>query len=45
MGEFQRRAREVLEDRLVTREEVEELNLFVEAQLAGTALAVPYSMP
>jgi hypothetical protein len=45
MGEFRRLAREALEDRLVTRDEVEELNLFVEAQLAGTALAVPYSMP
>ena len=45
MGEFQRLAREALEDRLVTRDEVEEFNLFLEAQLAGTALAVPYSMP
>jgi hypothetical protein len=45
MGEFQRLAREALEDRSVTRDEVEEINLFVEAQLAGTALAVPYSMP
>jgi len=45
MGEFQRLAREALEDRLVTRDEVDEFNLFVEAQLAGTALAVPYSMP
>ena len=45
MGEFQRRAREALEDRLVTRDEAEELNLFLEVQLAGSALAVPYSMP
>jgi len=45
MGEFQRLAREALEDRLVTRDEAEELNLFLEVQLAGSALAVPYSMP
>ena len=45
MGEFQRLAREALEDRSVTRDEVDEFNLFVEAQLAGSALAVPYSMP
>ena len=45
MGEFQRLAREALDDRLVTRDEVDELNLFLEVQLAGSALAVPYSMP
>ncbi len=45
MGEFKRLAREALVDRSVTRGEVEEISLFVEAQLAGTALAVPYSMP
>ena len=36
MGEFQRLAREVLDDGSVTRDEVEKLNLFVETQLAGT---------
>jgi hypothetical protein len=45
MGEFQRLARTALEDRLVTRDEVEEINVFLEGQLAGSALAVPYSMP
>jgi len=45
MGEFQRLAREALEDRLVDRDEVEEFNLFLETQLTGTGLAVPYSMP
>ncbi len=45
MGEFQRLAREAVKDRSVNRDEVEELNLFLEAQLADAALAVPYSMP
>lgn len=45
MGEFQRLTREALEDQSVDRAEVDELNLFLEAQLAGSALAVPYSMP
>jgi len=45
MGEFQRLAREALEDRSVDLDEVEEFNLFLETQLAETGLAVPYSMP
>jgi len=45
MGEFQALFRVVLEDRLITRDEVEELNLFLESKLAENASAVPYSMP
>ena len=45
MGEFQALVREVLEDRLITDDEVEELNLFLESKLAEDALSVPYSMP
>jgi len=45
MGEFQALVREVLKDRLITRDEVEKLNLFLESKLAEDASAVPYSMP
>jgi hypothetical protein len=45
MGEFQALVREALEDRLITRDEVEKLNLFLEPKLAEDASAVPYSMP
>jgi hypothetical protein len=45
MGEFQRIARKALQDRSVSHDEVEEINLFIEAQLAENTLSVPYSMP
>jgi len=45
MGEFQDLARQVLEDRLISRDEVEELNVFLEAQLGSGSRDVPYSMP
>jgi hypothetical protein len=43
MGEFQRLAREAMEDRAISHDEVEEINLFLEAQLPHGD--VPYSMP
>jgi hypothetical protein len=45
MGEFQDLARKMLEDRLISRDEVEELNVFLEAQLGSGSRDVPYSMP
>jgi hypothetical protein len=45
MGEFQKLAREVLEDRVISRDEVEQLNLFLESHLPGGSTDVPYSMP
>jgi len=45
MGEYQALVRKVLEDRLITRDEVEELNLFLESKLNGGAPGVPTSMP
>jgi len=45
MGKFQTLAKGALEDGRVTRDEVEELNLFLESELAGFDSAVPYSMP
>ena len=45
MGEFQDLVRTVFEDRQITREEVEELNLFLESKLNGFESAVPASMP
>jgi hypothetical protein len=44
MGEFQRLAREALEDSQVTRDEVEELNILLESEVPGGS-DVPYSMP
>ncbi len=44
MGEFQRLAREALEDHRITHEEVEEINIFLESQLPGK-YDVPFSMP
>ena len=45
MGEFQDLVRRALEDHQVTRDEVEELNDFLEAQLAEVRHNMPYSMP
>jgi len=45
MGEYQALVRKMLEDRLITRDEVEELNLFLESKLTEGAPGVPYSMP
>jgi hypothetical protein len=45
MGQFRNLARRVLEDRRITREEAEELNLFLDEQLAGSKLGAPYSLP
>jgi hypothetical protein len=45
MGEFQKLAREVFEDRVISREEVEQLNVFLESHLPGGPDDVPYSMP
>jgi hypothetical protein len=44
MGEFQKLARKAMEDRLITHEEVEEINVFLESHLPNHD-AVPYSMP
>ena len=44
MGEYQALVRKMLEDRLITRDEVEELNLFLESKMSGGS-DVPYSMP
>jgi len=45
MGEFQGLVRDAFEDQLITRDEVEELNSFLESKVNEGALAVPYSMP
>jgi len=45
MGEFQRLARKAMEDRVISRDEVEEINLFLEEYLAESIGRVPYSMP
>jgi len=45
MGEFQRLARKAMEDRVVSHDEVEEINLFLEEQLDEATGSVPYSMP
>lgn len=45
MGEFQQLARKAIEDRVVDRDEVEEINLFLERKLAESTGGVPYSMP
>lgn len=45
MGEFQALVRETLEDQRVSLDEVEELNLFLEAKMVGFDPAVPFSMP
>ncbi len=45
MGEYQALVRKVLEDRLITRDEVEGLNLFLESKVSGFSPAVPGSMP
>ena len=45
MGEFQRLARKAMEDRVISHDEVEEINLFLEEQLAESTGSVPYSMP
>jgi len=45
MGEFQKLARVVFEDRVITRDEVGQLNVFLEEHLPGGPSDVPYSMP
>jgi hypothetical protein len=45
MGEFQRMVRSALEDRRITADEVEDLNLFLEAHLPDGGRDVPFSMP
>jgi len=45
MGEYQALVRKVLDDRQITKDEVEELNLFLESKLSEDKSAVPYSMP
>lgn len=45
MGEFQALVRGACEDRLITRDEVEEIDAFLESKVNEGALAVPYSMP
>lgn len=45
MGEYQRLAREAMEDHVISRDEVEEINLYLEEQLDEATGSVPYSMP
>lgn len=45
MGGFQKLVRAAFEDQQVSRDEVEQINLFLEQQLAAGGLDVPYSMP
>ena len=45
MGEYQALVRRVLDDRQISKDEVEELNLFLESKLAESKLDAPYSMP
>jgi hypothetical protein len=45
MGEFQQRLRTVLDDRIVDRAEVAELNAFLESHLPTGAAGKPEAMP
>jgi hypothetical protein len=45
LGDFQKQARAALEDRRLTRDEVEGLNALLESKLPPTSMDVPYSMP
>ncbi len=45
LGEFHTLARELLEDRRLTRGEVNDLNEFLESKLPPSSSDVPYSMP
>jgi hypothetical protein len=45
LGEFHTLARELLEDRRLTRGEVNDLNEFLESKLPPSSRDVPYSMP
>jgi len=45
VGEFQKLTRAAMDDQRITRAEVEEINVFIEAQLPPDKRDVPYSMP
>jgi hypothetical protein len=45
IGQFQKLARKVMEDRVISHDEVEELNVFLESNLPPSSADVPYSMP
>ncbi|MEE4272475.1 MAG: hypothetical protein V2I67_12420 [Thermoanaerobaculales bacterium] len=45
MGEFQKLTRAAMDDRGITHDEVEEINVFIESVLPPDKRDVPYSMP